>query len=182
MNTFAAIGDSQLRHSGDQVMFRPGEGPEQPAFSAILELWNTKKGDREMPTRGDISARDMKNYLRHVQLYEVAENSKDFLIRLIGTDFTESMGYDPTGSYVSQLADPFLRERTYSAAMRVLEGRSPICTSATFQAAARIVYRRIEKVWLPLGSDGAVTHILCQARRVDRAEVSPSGVLSELSY
>lgn len=152
----------------DHAIFHPEDGEEQPAFEPILALWNDMRRGRAMPARADIAARDMKPYLRQVQLYEVIDGGRDFRIRLVGTDFTESMGYDPTGQCVSQLEDPFLRERTFAAARQVLETRGPLRTSASFRAVARVIYRRIEKIWLPLGDDTGITHILCQAIRVDR--------------
>ena len=110
--------------------------------------------------RGDISARDMMAYLSKVQLFEVAKGGEDFLIRLIGTEFTEELGYDPTGCLVSELTDPILTHRMIAAAGHVVQTSVPICTSATARAVARVSYRRIEKIWLPLGSENDDAHSL----------------------
>ena len=159
---------NSMELSADQIMFAPGEGPDHPALVPIFALWNEKRANRSMPDRQDMTPRDMKAYLDQVQLYEVIDGGNDFRIRLMGSDFCRTMGYDPTGQCVSQLTDPVLRERVHSAARRVVETGCPVRTAAPAAAMSRVGFRRIERILLPLGSGNEVTHILCQALRIDR--------------
>ena len=154
--------------STDQILFVPGEGPEHLAFNAIFALWNERRGTRRMPERKDIAPRDMVAYLPYIQLFEVIEDGKDFRIRILGTDFMKSLGYDATGQCVSELADPVLRARTSAAVCRVVETRGPVRTTGTPMVKANILYSKIEKILLPLGTGDEVTHILCQADRINR--------------
>ena len=121
-----------------------------------------------MPERSDISPRDMKAYLHYVQLFESIDGGNDFRIRLMGSDYAQTMGYDPTGQFLSELKDPVVRERTFSATQHVVRTREPVRTTAAFGATARWVYKRVERILLPLGSGEIVTHVLCQAVCVDR--------------
>lgn len=167
-----APNNSASHASSDQQLFDLGEVIEpcdlHHDLRAVLALWNKKRGDRRMPVRDDIKPRDMITYLSYLQLYEVLCGGSDFRIRLMGTDFTDTMGYNPTGQCVSELADPVLRERTSTAALRAVETCGPVRTLAAYGAKALNPYKAIEKIFLPLGVGDEVTHILCQAVRIGR--------------
>jgi hypothetical protein len=166
---------SQLDTSGsresrfDQSVFALGGGPEHLPFEPIVALWSEKRGTRNRPERGDIRPHDMRAYLSSIQLLEVVEGGRDFRFRVVGSDFLKSLGYDVTGQCVSELTDPILRERTLAALRRVVETGKPVRTTGDFLVRARIDYARIEKIFLPLGTQEHVTHVLCQTDRVLRS-------------
>jgi hypothetical protein len=70
----------------------------------------------------------MKAYLRYVQLFEGINGGSDFRIRLLGSDFAQTMGYDPTGQLLSELRAPVVREATMVAVRRVVERREGLST------------------------------------------------------
>ena len=45
-----------------------------PSYDKLLALWRAKAGDRPMPRRVEISARDLKDVLRHLMLFERVEH------------------------------------------------------------------------------------------------------------
>ena len=54
-----------------------------PGYEHLLSLWRTKAGDRKMPSRSDITPRDLKDILRNVLLFErVSENPPSYRWRL----------------------------------------------------------------------------------------------------
>lgn len=146
-------------------------------FGPIAVLWIEKCRGRRMPKRSDITARDMKTYLHEVQLFEVVEDGRDFLIRVMGTSFFGVLGYDPSGQRISELRDEALRDRLLHAARRVVTTGAPIGTrAAPLASTMRMTSNRfgsiilpfgrggpvtlIESILLPLGAVGSVTHIL----------------------
>jgi hypothetical protein len=166
MSQLQAESSSEL--SFRQIMFAAVDGPSYGPFDAIFALWECKRGTRRMPHRDDITPRDMVPYLSSLQLLQAIDGGKNFCYRVVGSAFLRSLGYDVTGQYVSELADPILRERTLAALRRVVETREPLRTTGDFMVRARIQYGKIEKIFLPLGNGEQVTHILCQTDRVDR--------------
>ena len=152
----------------DQILFGLENGAQFPPLEPIFALWNAKRGNREMPERGDIAPRDMKAYLRHVQIFDVVDGGRDFRIRVMGTIFIDAIGYDPTGQLVSELSDPILRERLSIACRRVVETRKPLRVTAPFRATSVVLYDKVETILLPLGTESKTTHVLRQVILVKR--------------
>src|SRR5258708_1576071 len=87
------------------------EGLKSPILENIHALWKQKRGVHLMPRYGEISPRDMKSHLTHIQLYEVIDGGHNFRVRVMGSAFAQTIGYDPTGLLVSELPDPVVCSR-----------------------------------------------------------------------
>lgn len=84
------------------------------AGRGLYRLWNERRGERQFPSRSDITPRDMKDWLPGVALIDVVRNPLRFKGRLAGTDFRRAMGYDPTGFYQHDLPDAEARIERYT--------------------------------------------------------------------
>src|SRR4051812_36738500 len=72
----------------------------------LLKLWQDKAGGRTMPRRSEFTARDLKDVLRHIVVFErVAQNPSHYRWRLIGTSLTNMAG-DNTGKMFEETLPP----------------------------------------------------------------------------
>lgn len=81
--------DSFLDHCGENVR-------------RAYEYWNTKRGDRSMPSRADIDPSEIRDLLPGIILVDVAHDPTRLTYRLVGTDEVEARGSDPTGGDVRE--------------------------------------------------------------------------------
>ncbi|GIX18230.1 MAG: hypothetical protein KatS3mg119_2416 [Rhodothalassiaceae bacterium] len=65
--------------------------------------WFRARGAREMPARSDFEPRVMGRHLAGITLHDVLPEEPRFRVRLVGSDFVEVLGYDPTGMWVADL-------------------------------------------------------------------------------
>jgi hypothetical protein len=131
-----------------------------PLQRKLLALWEERRGGHAMPARADISVRDMKDYLRHIHLYEVLNDGEDFLIRVVGTELTWAMGFDPTGKRLSEIPNAQMREGMLECVRRVLDTAAParfVSARGSFQFNSN---KGVDRLMLPLGTGGKITHVL----------------------
>lgn len=141
----------------------PVESVEDANLRFMLDYWRKLKGERRMPVRTEILPKDIKHCLRYIHIYEVVDGGADFRARLVGTSVFPGLDDDQTGKLVSQHPDPGVRLRFAALLRRVQTTGEP----------ARSISRRItgsllndlytEGLWLPLGADGHVEHVLAQS-------------------
>lgn len=141
----------------------PVESVEDSNLRFTFDYWRKLKGERPMPARAEILPKDLKQCLRYIHIYDVIDNGADFRARLVGTSVFPGLEQDQTGRLVSEHPDPGIRLR-FGALLRHV---------ATAGAPARSLSRRItgsmmhdlytEGLWLPLGVDGSVLHVLAQS-------------------
>ena len=74
-----------------------------PLLCNVYDYWCLRKGDRELPSRKDISPEDMKDYLARAMLIDVSYQPLDFVYRVFGSGIARAHGKDYTGKSVSQL-------------------------------------------------------------------------------
>ena len=73
-----------------------------PRLAALYDYWDGKRAGRAMPARADIDPVEMRAWLGHLLLIEIAEDGR-FVYRLYGTAFVDSFGVDMTGRSVDEL-------------------------------------------------------------------------------
>jgi hypothetical protein len=140
---------------------QPGDLDSEPVSPAVRH-WNALRGARRFPTRDEIMPRDIASLLRHIVLIRVLDDGADFEYRIVGdahvqaqgvnfvgrrlTEFEAEPGYDPN----TRATYEFVRSTGETLAVRGWVGRdvpaSPFCY--------------YETVFLPLGDNNAVDHLL----------------------
>jgi hypothetical protein len=74
-----------------------------PLLTALLDYWEKKRGNRDMPRRRDIDPLEMPTrLLPYLQLIELGERGR-LRFRLIGTAIVDAMGRDATGRYLDDV-------------------------------------------------------------------------------
>ena len=129
-----------------------------PDTRAVYDYWNSKRGTRRMPGRGDIDPAELPPHLLpFLSLIDVVPDDRRYVYRLMGTAEVEVRGFDPTGMSVRQ---GFLAPDAADAISRydaVVASCAPHLDPVPF-AAKGARYQTQETIFLPLSDDGVVVN------------------------
>lgn len=132
----------------------------------IYNYWNSKRGDRLMPSRTDINPVDMRDFLSHAMLIDVltdAQGEKRFRMRLVGTHIVSGYGGEFTGKYLDEIDLGDQRDKVIQACLLNVNGKKPVYLSGklhhkTSDGVSKLL--TYERLGLPLSSDGETVNIL----------------------
>jgi len=129
-----------------------------PDMLKVLAYWEGKRGDRAMPSRGDIDPSEIVSFLPYIMLVDVVPDERRFVYRLVGTGEVEVRGNDPTGkpvaeAYFAASADGALKN--YEAVCRT---RAPLYEVDHFQVVDRYVGE--SNLFLPLSDDDETVNMV----------------------
>ena len=130
------------------------DGTESCPIRQVYRYWEEKRRGRLIPSRADIDALEMKDFLAHVVLIDVERSPQRYRIRLMGTAFADQYGEEVTGKYLDELDFGDAMKGVIAVYGRVVATREPGYTKATSykKADGRII--RFERIALPLSEDG----------------------------
>ena len=139
---------------------RAADTVEDPDLRFMLDHWRALRGDRRWPRRTDFVPRAIKRCLRMVHIYELVDNGADFRARLIGTGVFPGLAADQTGKLVSEHPDPGVRLRFGLILTHVVKTGEPARSLARRFTGPLLHDARTEGLWLPLGLDDRLEHVL----------------------
>lgn len=135
-----------------------------PELHAFLDYWNAKRGDRAMPARTEISPKELKAWLHRIHIYDVIDGGRDFRVRLMGTAIVQAFGADVTGTLLSAEVNPEIRGRIFRILRQVVSEKAPVAVKAEIAVSHNYpVNRLVGSLWLPLGKDAEVQHVIAQS-------------------
>ncbi len=141
----------------------PASSVEDPDLRQMLDYWHRLAGTRRMPARSEISPKEIGRSLRLVHIYEPVEGGADFRVRLVGSSVFPFLDIDQTGKLVSENPDPGVRLRFSALLHHVLDTREPARSLSLRITGSPMTDARTEGLWLPLGVEDRVQHILAQS-------------------
>lgn len=106
-----------------------------------------------MPGRADFDVLELRPWLGNLHLIEVVDGGRDFHHRVYGTDLAIAFDMDLTGKGMSALPDG-VREAVRRGYAQVCLSGEPLVVDT--DPAVRSAVERVEKLILPLSSDGTV--------------------------
>ena len=134
-----------------------------PTCVFLRSYWESKRGNRAMPSRADISPSQLKEHLGWVMILEALPGQRDFRYRLIGTLVTQYFSSDSTGRTVMEAFEPSgeaVARSVNSVFRKVARDRVVMRTAGDAGWLAEGM-EEFEAIYLPLSDDGeTVTHIL----------------------
>src|SRR5258707_15832637 len=76
-----------------------------PQLKSVLDVWNAKRADRTMPSRADMTIRDLKSALANIALLDIAGvgGRMRFKIRLCGGALDAFLGGPSTGRFLDEV-------------------------------------------------------------------------------
>jgi hypothetical protein len=124
-------------------------------YTDLLDIWSQKAGGRKMPSRSQMTPRDLKDDLRHIILLQrEGENPSRYRWRLIGTSVTEIVGHHTGKTFEDSVPAEHLQRWTESCDM-ILESEQPWRFVGRVQLNGR-EYLKAENLYLPLADDNDV--------------------------
>lgn len=146
----------------------PGLAFGDPVYVQFLEVWRARAGEQEMPSRSQITPRDLKDFLRNIVIFEREDiNPSRFRWRVIGTGITEVLGHN-TGKTFEETVPPELLSRWTECGDLVLDGGQPLRFLGRVHLQGR-EYLDAEHLYVPLANnDGVPTFIMGLCRYTPR--------------
>lgn len=128
-------------------------------IEAGLAYWNSRRGDRAMPTRADLDPADIKRLLPHVVLVDVLHDPLNFRFRLLGTEVDRITTSNPLGKRFSEI--PHMREGSnfWARHAEVVATRRPLVCTIDYVGPDRHVGRQIRQLHAPL-TDAAAESVV----------------------
>ena len=137
-------------------------------YMQFLLLWKNKAGARRMPARSEMTARDLKEFLRDIVMFQRdAVNPSHYVWRLIGTKITDITGHQ-TGKTFEETLSPDHVARWIETADLILESGQPMRFVGRVRLNGR-EYLDAENLFVPLANDeGQPTFVMGLCRYVPR--------------
>jgi hypothetical protein len=127
---------------------------------ALFDYWQGKRGDREMPARGDIDPVEIPSLLPIVGLVDVLDGGARFRYRLMGTELAQMDGHDPTGRFLDEaLPDGKYADYVIGLFREVAVERRPLYGESDFLGRDG-VERQVRRLLMPLSDDGQVVDMI----------------------
>lgn len=124
-------------------------------YTNFLGIWQTKAKGYKMPARSQMTARDLKDYLRHIVLAQREEGDPPrYRWRLIGTSVTEIVGHN-TGKLFEDSIPAEHLQRWNDACGMILESEQPWRFLGQVHIRGR-EYLKAEHLYLPLSDENGV--------------------------
>lgn len=139
-----------------------------PLYLQFLALWKAKAGERAMPTKSEMTPRDLKDFMRHIVVFQRnAANPSHYSWRVIGTGLTEILGHN-TGKRLEDSVSPEHLPRWIECGDLVLDGCQPLRFLGRVHINGR-EYLDAEHLYVPLADDSyAPTFIMGLCRYTPR--------------
>jgi hypothetical protein len=127
----------------------------EPQHNQMLGIFRAKAAGRKMPARSEMTARDLKQHLRHIVLIQREdEKPSRYRWRLIGTSVTEIVGHN-TGKLFNDSIPAEHLPRWIEAFDMVLESEQPWRFLGRVHIRGR-EYLKAEHLYMPLADDKGV--------------------------
>ncbi len=166
MTSFSARLQSRAASPLDEMErtldYRDIDEAAHPDFRSFLSRWEEARGDRPLPSRGDIDPKAFRGYLKRIHLYDVIDGGENFRCRIAGDAVYVSYDVDLRGKLVTEHPHPAIRNRLLIMLRRTAASARPVYVVSMAAPRASTRHPRIENLWLPLGSGRKVEHIVAQ--------------------
>jgi hypothetical protein len=123
-----------------------------PRYNQMIDIWRAKASGRAMPRRSEMTARDLKDFLRDLLLvHRDSVNPSRYSWRLIGTSVTDVVGHH-TGKTFDESMPPHHLERWVETMDMILESEQPWRLRGRVHVRGR-EYLDAENLYVPLAND-----------------------------
>lgn len=124
------------------------------------EYWHSKRLAEGLPGRQHIDPIDFPRLLPYVRLIEIKGEPPEFKIRLMGTESVEFFERDFTGYCYHELCPRFRGSKSETTLLSVVRTGKPDWRRGPGRIFKKKQYKNIERVILPLASNGTDTDML----------------------
>jgi hypothetical protein len=123
-----------------------------PRYGQLVSIWRDKAGGRPMPRRSELGARDLKDFLRDIVLFQrESVNPSRYTWRLIGTGVTDILGHHTGKTFEESVPQQHIARWTEVCDL-ILESAQPWRLRGRVHLQGR-EYLDAENLYLPLAND-----------------------------
>lgn len=126
-----------------------------PKFQTLLNYWSLKKGEKALPSRKDMSPRDLISVLPHIFIFDLVVKDgilEDALVSLMGTALVDLYG-ETTGESVNKKLDFDVGERIYHMCQEAINRGEPVANQVNVMTEDR-PHISVSTLYCPLSSNG----------------------------
>ncbi len=145
-----------MRFSLKVVEAEPGQLDRK--LQRLLDYWQEKRGERDMPARADIDPSDIPDLIPNIYIIDVSYDPDIYRFRLAGTEIVRLFCEEVSGKTIDQLEAVALRSLLRSHYEEVIEARAPVADDDAFVDRRRSY--AYDWLLLPLSSGGRVVDML----------------------
>lgn len=128
------------------------EDCQSSVIVGVYRYWQDRKAGRKFPARADLDPLGMRTALGSVSLTEIHRQPLRFRLRLVGTNMTARLGFDPTGMWMDEIPVPEYARLLVERIRLILQRGEPLLVRNR-QFMDNLWYD-YETIWLPLAADG----------------------------
>jgi hypothetical protein len=137
------------------------DAPRNARIQALHNYWETLRGGRAMPARGDIDPTQIPSLLPNIVMYDVGADG-GYTVRLVGEEVINFIGRNATGGPAGGSMPARSAEMVAAILDAVVGERAPKFRAGKAHWAPDKSYRDFEACFLPLSADGeSVNIVLC---------------------
>lgn len=129
---------------------------------SLYKYWNKKRGERRAPSQAEIDPVEIPELLGFVNLYDVRQEPRDYLVRLNGSEVAAMLGQDITGMWCSKVVSGESRERCHSAFAICVDDWSPTLVETSLDFCGKDHAAQL-LLALPLSDDGKMVNKMMTA-------------------
>ena len=155
------------------VEFVAPEALTSEPVSRALRYWKDKRGAQRFPSRTQITPRDMMAFLRNIVLVRVLDGGADYEYRIAGDAHVQAFGTDFKGLRLTELeaVEPEYGRATRITYEHVRVLGEPFALRGWVAPTAKSAFSYHETVFMPLGTDNQVDHLLIATVFTPRSEI-----------
>ena len=125
---------------------------KHPRLKTLHTFWDLTRGSRRYPARADFAFKDLRQWLGHIALIEVAQKPLRFRIRLLGTHLVEYAGRDHTGQWLDECVAPEQVDDALEPFIACVKAGAPVFRISRY-VNPRASKSVLERLLLPCSSD-----------------------------
>lgn len=132
----------------------------------FYRYWDSKRGQRRMPSRSDIDPVEMRIWLPGIQLVDVFHHPRRLVYRLVGQVDVDFRGYNPTGRTVEECSVGLTLADTLKNYDIVISQRTFVYDYSDYKSASGLL-RSQECILLPLSEDDDLVNMVMTYAEAD---------------
>lgn len=132
---------------------------EDASLSSLYTLWQDRRRQGRLPSRGDFAVEDLAPWLGNVSLVDVVGQPPRFRWRLIGSTIVAKLGRDSTGRWFDELYDGDVLDGYVAAYSVSIDRRDAAFYRGDLEFVGRD-FLTFRSVHLPLSDDGITVNML----------------------
>ena len=155
----------------------------EPCYEKFFAVWRAKAGGNSMPSRSQMTARDLKDFLRDIMIVQREEENGalHYRWRLLGTNITKIIGHQ-TGKLFEETCPYRHVTRWMTCCNMVLESEQPWRFLGRVQLEERN-YLKAEHLYVPLADDdGVPSFVMGYLRYQSRHQDDEKQPISEVVF